>query len=136
MVVTQGRVVAVRDGVAEVQLAVKSACGACGAKSVCASGHERTVSLSAPEGVAPGDTLELAVPESRLNLGALVGYLLPAVATLGGALLLAPGGDEFAVLGAGAGLALGLWLVRRLGGRLLAPRLSPCSTPSTQGETP
>ncbi len=136
MIVTQGRVIAVREGVAEVQLTAKSACGSCGAKAVCGSGSAHTVNLPAPEGVGPGDTLDLAVPEARLNAGAVVGYLLPATTTLLGAVLLSSGGDDIASIGAFIGLVGGLFLTRRFGAGLLLPSLSTCSPHTIQGETP
>lgn len=136
IVTARGRVIAVQDGRAELRLAVASACGRCGAKSMCGSGQERSIQVNAPPGTQAGDLLDLTLPEARLGLGALLGYLLPAFTTLLGTVLLAPGGDAAAILGAGLGLGAGLVLVRRFATRLLGSGPTVCPTSSTHGENP
>lgn len=143
MIETHGRIVALHDGLADVRLSVASACGACGHRNSCdqhGGNRERTVRVAAPLGAHAGDRVMLSLPESTLHLGSLLGYLLPAVATLGGAIALATGGDAAAVLGAGLGLGAGLLCVRLIGRRWADDATLPMScTPasnSPHGDTP
>ena len=137
---SQGQVVAVRDGMAEVQVAVASACGACRAKSVCGSGHVKTVRIPVSSGITPGATLSIGMAETDINLAVLIGYLLPAVALLAGAVLLSPWGDNFAALGAGLGLVAGLVAMHLLQRTRFADRFIPtvtsAETPCASGNAP
>lgn len=140
MIETQGRIVALRHGIAEVRLSVASACSACGRKGSCDNGRERTVSVAAPPGSRAGDRVTLALPESALHLGSLLGYLLPALTTLGGAIALSGNGDAAAVGGAGLGLCAGLICVRLSSRRWAGEDALPVScTPESKpshGDTP
>ncbi|MEF8701584.1 MAG: SoxR reducing system RseC family protein [Candidatus Accumulibacter sp. UW26] len=137
----RGRVVEVRDGVAEVRLPVASGCQSCRAQAVCGSGREKSVHVAAASGLAVGDNVSLQVGETSFSLGAVIGYLLPALTLLLGAALFSFAGDAAAVLGATIGLVSGILLVRFLDRRFLADRLQPvatvtCSPPSLPGENP
>lgn len=106
------RVVAVSGKQAELRLTAPSACGGCGAQGACGGARERQAQFRVPAGFAAGDLVTLEMSESSLNLGAMAAYLLPACCTLFGALLLAPGGDALAALGAGLGLGFGIVCLR------------------------
>lgn len=129
---SNGVVVAVRDGVAEVQLAASSTCGGCRANSVC--GGARTVQLAVAPGTAVGSSLSIGMAASDINLAVLVAYLLPAVTLLFGAVFLSPWGDAFAALGATFGLALGLVVMRLLQRHVFADRLIPTVTACAPGK--
>ncbi len=135
-VAAAARIVAVHDGVADVQFEAASACASCGAKSVCGSGNTRRVQLPVPAGVAAGDHVTLNLPEAQLQLGAILAYLLPAVTTLLGGALLSGGGDGYAALGATLGLGAGLLCLRLLAPATLGSGIHVCPSDSPQGETP
>jgi positive regulator of sigma E activity len=131
----RGRVVEVRDGMAEVRLAVASSCHGCRAQGVCSSGREQSVCIAAADGLAVGDVVSLALGEAQFSLGVAIGYLMPALTLLLGAVLLSFAGDTAAALGAVAGLAVGILLVRLLSRRLLADRLRPVATINCQPQS-
>jgi sigma-E factor negative regulatory protein RseC len=136
---TNARVASVHEGMAEVRLASASACGSCGAQSVCGTGRERSVFIPVSSGVCAGDSVRLQMSAAELNIGAMLAYLLPALTTLCGGLLLAGGGDGLAALGATLGLGLGLLSLRLLARTRLKTRLQihPSDLPDLpQGETP
>ena len=135
MLEARGRVVEVRDGTAEVRLAVASSCHGCRAQGVCSSGREQSVRIAAADGVAVGDVVSLALGEAQFSLGVAIGYLLPALTLLLGAVLLSFAGDTAAALGAAVGLAVGILLVRLLSRRLLADRLRPAATITCQPQS-
>lgn len=130
------RIAAIVDGVADVRLEPASACGTCGAKGLCGSGHERRLRLPAHPGFRAGDTVSLAMTDADLHRGALVAYLLPATATLLGALLLSAGGDMLAALGAGIGLAAGLAGMRLTASAALGSGVHICHPDSPPGDLP
>lgn len=110
-----GRIVAIHDGRADVELAQTTACTSCKAKSTCASsqdqGRTQIVTMDAPLYARSGDTVTVTVSGGVLR-GPLLAYLLPTVTTLLGTLLFSPGGDVAAAGGMLGGLILGLGLVR------------------------
>lgn len=135
MLEARGRVVEVRDGTAEVRLAVASSCHGCRAQGVCGSGREQSVRIAAAGGLAVGDVVSLALGEAQFSLGVAIGYLMPALTLLLGAALLSFAGDTAAALGAAVGLAVGILLVRLLSRRLLADRLRPVATITCQPQS-
>ncbi len=114
LVTATARVAEAHNGVAEVHFDTASACGTCGAQSVCGSGRARSMRISVAANVQSGDCISLQIPESELHLGAILAYLLPAVTTLLGGVMLASGGDTLAALGATLGLGFGLICLRLL----------------------
>ncbi len=102
------QVVAVSGDQMELHLATAAACGGCGAQAACDAARGKSARFPLAPGMAAGDCVTLEMSESQLNLGAVAAYLLPAACTLTGALLLAPGGDALAALGAGLGLGFGI----------------------------
>jgi sigma-E factor negative regulatory protein RseC len=128
MMTTTGRVINVAGPMAQVRIEPASGCSSCGSRGSCASGSARAVWVEAPQGTATGDLLRISIPEGALRSAALIGYLLPAVTTLFGAGITATAGDLAAVLGALAGLGLGLVLVRILGRRAAAADFSSACT--------
>lgn len=110
-------------------------CSSCGHAGGCGigklAGNRRTtlIRLPRPSNLAIGDQVTLELDEAHVTRAAMLGYLLPAVLLIGGALtgeqvggMTALGNDASAALGAVFGLATGLLLARW--SRPLLPRLS------------
>lgn len=129
MIERSGHILAVNDGVATIRVETPSACASCGSRSACGA-KTTTVRLPVPISLCAGDRVTLSLEEEALTRGALRAYLLPAVALLLGALLLAPLGDVAAAGGAMSGLGLGLVLQRILARRSTCapPAVSPAPT--------
>lgn len=121
-----GSVRRIVDGQALVAVAA-SGCASCGHGAACGIGKlaggraETLLALPATPGLRAGDAVQLELREAQLTRAALLGYLLPVLLIVAGALLgqalgekLGAGGtvDGIAALGAVAGLALGLLLTR------------------------
>lgn len=99
-------------------------CSSCGERSRCGVGKLAgggkvslvTVPVAVSGGLAPGDAVTLAADPDAINRAALLGYLLPALLIVAGAV----GGDRIAhtdlaaVLGAFGGLVLGVLVTRVL----------------------
>ncbi|GAB2182155.1 hypothetical protein DLREEDagrD3_23780 [Denitratisoma sp. agr-D3] len=135
MIQTQGRIIAIHDGKADVELAQTTACTSCNSKKSCSSsqdqGRTQVVSMEAPLHARAGDQVTVLVSTGGFHTGALLAYLLPSVTTLLGAMLLSPAGDAASALGLFGGLALGLGLVRVVGKclpGLLSAHCEPLST--------
>jgi sigma-E factor negative regulatory protein RseC len=118
MMTAQGRVIAIVGARAQVRIEPASGCSSCGSRGSCASGKPQVLWIDAAPGVVAGDAVNFALSEGTFRSAALLGYLLPAVTTLIGAGIAADGGDIASALGAGAGLIVGLLVVRTLGRRL------------------
>lgn len=125
----RGEVVGFGHGMAQVRMQPASGCSACGSRSTCSTGHAagQVINLSLPGHIQLGDQIAVTMPAASIAQAALIGYLLPPVALLLGALIAATcfEGDAAAVLGAGLGFSAGLLLVRLISnhsfGRGLAP---------------
>ena len=112
-------------------------CGSCGQGASCgigklASGRPATLlTLAASAEVKAGDRVSIVLPESRVTLSALFGYLFPAFAMIFGAWLgvTLEGSDGAAALGAIIGFLGALTTLRMaiglLPGLLPAPQLIP-----------
>lgn len=128
MLLETGRVVAVeRDGV-WVETVRSSTCGSCAARKGCGHGlinqlsdGQRGLVRALPGQISPlqcrlDDEVQISIPEEVILRGSLVVYILPLVTMLAGAALAAQlwtgGDDAIAALGAAAGIAVGLVLVR------------------------
>ena len=117
-------------------------CSSCGQGSSCgigkmASGRPATLlTLPVSGDVRAGDLVSIALPESKLSLSALLGYLFPAFAMLIGAWLGATleGTDGATALGAIAGFLAALAIARLaiglIPGLMPAPQLIPISNDS------
>jgi sigma-E factor negative regulatory protein RseC len=118
-------------------------CSSCKQGSSCgigklASGRAATLlTLPASTDIKAGDLVSIALPENRLTLSALFGYLFPAIAMLFGAWFGASmegGSDVSTALGAVAGFLGSLATVRIIVGLLPnlmpAPQLISLSDPS------
>jgi sigma-E factor negative regulatory protein RseC len=129
MIEQDGRVLAVRGELAEVEGYRQSTCGGCAADGACGTSllerffgrRQPILTARNPIGARPGERVVLGVPEAALIEAAFVAYLLPLLAMIAGAI----GGDYLAarlapdlaggiaLLGAVSGLAAGLgWLAR------------------------
>lgn len=125
MIETSVKVVFAGNGTALVEPNGESGCGGCKSRSACGvsglgkyfSGNRKPIEVKCDAGVRAGDELQLSMDESDMLKSGLLAYLLPSVLALAGAgagasLEL---GDAVAVLGAAAGVALGLLLGRLTG---------------------
>jgi sigma-E factor negative regulatory protein RseC len=117
-------------------------CGSCKQGCSCgigqlASGRPATLlTLPVSTDVQVGDTVSIALPESRVTVSALLGYLFPAIAMLVGAGFGASleGSDEATAMGAMVGFLGALVLARialwMLPGLMPTPQLISLSTVS------
>ncbi len=111
------RVIKVEGTTTKVQLEVNSACGDCGSSGFChpASGSKPLVEVTNEIHASEGDIISLEVaPTSRIS-SSLIVFGLPILMLGVGALtgnLLGAASEDSAVVGAIAGLASGLLLVR------------------------
>ncbi|OYY75361.1 MAG: hypothetical protein B7Y40_00035 [Gammaproteobacteria bacterium 28-57-27] len=127
MMTERARVVALDGGSAIVEVSIKSACGSCGHGTSC--GITTLGKLVRPRparwrmenraGALVGDEVLLALDDAALSVAAVFAYLPPLFGLLlGAALAEAQGaGDGGVVLGALAGLGLGLLAARFLSNR-------------------
>lgn len=136
LVVTGARVLSRDQGMARLRLDAPAACGGCRAQAACGGGRERVIEVAVSPQLCAGDRVSLHVLEADLNRGALLAYLLPAVTTLFGALLLAAGGDAMAGLGAASGLGLGLVCLRHSARHAPGIAVRPGRIDPSQGEAP
>ena len=131
----EGRVVGFNGPLARVRVDSDAACGSCGSRSRCGSGAARIVELELPASLAVGDRVDLSLPAASVTRAALLGYLLPALCLIGGALLGAvQGNDTSAALGALGGLAAGLAAVRLISHSASARRMGLPGAAGYSGE--
>lgn len=124
-----GVVIGMHAGIARIRLEPAPGCSGCGSRGTCASasGNPQIVEVRMPEPAIPGANITLTVPETSIALASLLGYLVPAVGLLLGAVVAAAlcAGDLPAVLGAVGGLLAGLLGVRRVSKRFSRRYLTP-----------
>ena len=125
----RGIVISTQAGVARVRLSPADGCTGCGSRSSCASAAAKPqiVEVLLPETALAGSEVTLTLPESSVLLAALLGYLLPVVGLLAGAIAAVGlfSSDLSAISGAGVGFILGLVGVRRLSGTHFPAALAP-----------
>lgn len=126
-------VLSLHEGMADLRIDPPSACRSCGVRGACGGDRARQVRVAAPADVRAGDRVSLRLPETDLTRGAVLAYLLPTLATLLGAALMAAGGDALAALGAALGLALGLLCLRILTRHGPGFGISACHPHSSEG---
>lgn len=138
----RGVVQRVDDGLAIVAMET-AGCSSCGQGGSCgigkmAAGRPATMlTLPVSADIKAGDLVSIALPESKLTLSAVLGYLFPAFAMLFGAWLGAAldGSDGATALGAMIGflaaLAIARLVIGLVPGLLPAPQLIPISNQST-----
>jgi len=142
-----GEVIGFKQGVALIRIErASSACGGCCSRGSCASGSAavQSVELAMPEGTKIGDQVTVSMPSSSVALAAILGYLLPPVFLLLGAISadVIYGSDLAAVLGAAGGLGVGLLLARLVSHFVLGQGIFPSActpdlpTASPFGERP
>ena len=133
----EGIVIGSRAGVTRIQVQPTTVCAGCGSRGTCTSSSAMAtpqfidVRLSAP--TVPGAHVTVSLPESSVALAAVLGYLLPALGLLFGALVATVlfAGDLPAVLGAVLGLVAGLIAVRIASKRFSRSHITPAVCPST-----
>jgi sigma-E factor negative regulatory protein RseC len=136
MMATRGHIVTIANGMAEVRIAAISACGSCRSQESCgtaaAAANTQIVRVDATPGMHAGDEISLQMEAATVAGGALLGYLMPALSVVGGAIGGAVwfGSDAAAALGAGIGLALGLLTLRFTNRHIFRHGLHPavCAT--------
>ena len=126
MIEIQARVVAVESGFAWVESERRSGCSHCTSSGSCGVSslgklfavRKQRIRLPDPLGVRTGEDVVLGLSERRLVAAAAVAYMLPLCTMIGTALLGASlGYGQGAVASSSlAGLAGGLWLVKRRSG--------------------
>lgn len=138
MIEHRGIVQRVEDGQAIVAMET-AGCSSCGQGSSCgigkmASGRPATLlTLPVSGDIKAGDLVRIGLPESRLTLSALLGYLFPAFAMLFGAWFgsVLDGSDGATALGAIVGflgaLAIARIAIGLIPGLLPAPQLITAS---------
>ena len=133
----EGVVVASHAGITRIRLEPAAACAGCGSRGTCASASSSAtpqfVDVRASAATVPGAHVTVSLPESSVALAAVLGYLLPALGLLFGALVAAVffSGDLPAVLGAVLGLVTGLIVVRIASKRFSGSAMTPIVCPST-----
>lgn len=107
--------------------------GSCGIGKMAAGRPATLLTLPVSGDIKTGDLVCIALPESRLTLSALLGYLFPAFAMLMGAAIgsLLNGSDAATALGAMVGfvaaLAIARVLISLIPGLMPVPQLIPLS---------
>ena len=111
-----GEVIRISQGLAQIRLEPNAGCAGCGSRHTCASGEatSQVIELAMPGDIRAGERVTIAMPAASLTLAAMLGYLLPPVALLAGAIgaNLAFGSDLAAVVGAALGLFAGVLAAR------------------------
>ena len=133
----KGVVVASHAGITRIRLEPAAACAGCGSRGTCASASSSAtpqfIDVRASAATVPGAHVTVSLPESSVALAAVLGYLLPALGLLFGALVAGVFffGDLPAVLGAVLGLVAGLIVVRLASKRFSGSVMTPAVCPST-----
>ena len=123
MIEERGTVVAAAPGRARVRTERSGACDGCAARGACShlgGGREAEVWALDPVGVAEGDRVVIAVPESTVVRASVVVYLVPVLALVAGAALGSHLGPRYGFSADLAAAGLGL---AAMGAALLASRL-------------
>lgn len=134
MIEQTATVVRTEGSLAWVEAERQSSCGQCAARKGCGTAvlanvlGRRAARMPAlnPVAARPGEQVVIGLDESAMLRGAVVVYLLPLLALIGGAVLASPGGDGLAILGGVGGFLTGLWGLRRFQRRIeYNPRYRP-----------
>ncbi len=115
MIKTSARVIAIQNGMAQIEADNPSPCGACATRSRCGvsglgkyfSNHRKAIEIRCDASVQAGDELQLSMTEGDLLKAGLLAYLLPSVLALVGAGIGTTWGDVGAVIGMIAGFLAG-----------------------------
>lgn len=138
-----GIVQRIMDGKAEITVSAAACCsgcskrGACGIGTLAAAGRHRELHLAAPPGLQAGDAVTVSIEDHHLLPAALLGYLLPAVLLIAGAVageflgVRTADSELWAPAGALLGLAVGLALIRWLPQQTADARPRIVVTPGT-----
>lgn len=122
----RARVLTAEGDFARLEIQRPSSCGGCGASTTCGtallgrwlSRRPLEVQAANPVGARPGDWVVVGLADEVLTEASLLAYLTPLLGLfLGGGAGQALGGEPAAILGAVAGLTLGLGGAGRFAGR-------------------
>ncbi|WP_153108740.1 SoxR reducing system RseC family protein [Propionivibrio limicola] len=114
----EGQVIQIVRGKAKIRLEQEPACASCGSRSSCGTAEGKLVELALPSdvraGARVGDFVSVSLPASTLTWAALLGYVVPPVGLLAGAIVASSifAGDVAPSLGAAAGFFAGLLVAR------------------------
>tara|TARA_B110000046_G_scaffold185961_1_gene230821 strand:+ start:2974 stop:3432 length:459 start_codon:yes stop_codon:yes gene_type:complete len=122
MILETGTVVSVESGSLWVETIARSTCDACTAKKGCGqrvlskltgkTNRIRVLLDGQPSSDAlPGQLVTIGIPEDVIVRGSLLVYLVPIVASVGGAWVMGDQGDALGIAGAAVGLLAGGLLV-------------------------
>lgn len=141
-IVRHGEVISVVHDRALIRLEPSSGCSACGNRGSCGSGDakSRLIEMATPAHARAGDIVTVNIPAASLSLAAMLGYLLPPVALLAGAIAAEQfySSDLAAVIGAALGLVAGV-LAARLASHFAfgdVAALATCHSDLQPGEHP
>lgn len=127
MIEEQATVAAIESGRVWVETVRSSACARCSARAGCGQSlmsqvisaqdqaSKSFLPINTDRVLAVGQVVWIGIPETAFLRGAFWLYLLPLLTLMAGALVFSHGfdSDSMALLGAGLGLAGGLWWARR-----------------------
>lgn len=141
-IVRRGEVISVVHDRALIRLEPSHGCSACGNRGSCGSADDRSrlIEMATPAHARAGDIVTVNIPAASLSLAAMLGYLLPPVTLLAGAIAAEQiySSDLASVIGAALGLAAGV-LAARLGSRFAfgnVAALATCHSDFQPGDHP
>lgn len=123
MIEENGTVLAIKDGIAEVETIRTSTCNSCRARHAC--GHRAIAKVSnsnrmlmqviAPESLKVGQSVVVGIPEDTLLQASMWMYAVPLIGLVAGAALpsLVTEQTIVSIVGAIGGFAGGLWAAKR-----------------------
>jgi len=137
MIEIKGRVIAIANDQARVAIEQDEHCASCGSRGACHGGTAPVVDVRLDAGMRVGDQISLGMSEATVARSAVLAYLVPPVCLVvcAGLVNILFHSDEMSILGAAAGLILGLWVVRYMtrffGPDSLEPCISQCPAPTS-----
>ncbi|MCW2106828.1 UNVERIFIED_ORG: sigma-E factor negative regulatory protein RseC [Rahnella aquatilis] len=121
-------VVSWKDGIATLRCETQAGCSSCHSRSGCSARvlnelgpqTEHNLQVSVKEPLAPGQKVELGIPEGSLLRSALLVYMTPLFGVIagGGALQALLKADVYAVIGAVLGGGLGFLIAKALAAKV------------------
>ena len=125
-----GEIICNDNGLVQIRLERLSGCGQCGSRNSCASGNAvQVIRMRLPPSTRVGDHVTVSTPASSVVLAALLGYLLPPLSLMLGAVIAGffYAGDGATVLGAAVGFLVGLLFARLISSGMSRNSIHPFS---------